>query len=136
MKWLLDVYTSGKGIPKDSEAGRRQFGSLMGRRRAEESVADYEQIRRDWVLGSEAFRQELLAAVVEQVGPNHYDAQRQGDGSGDGSDRRLSRPANSFSLVTVDGQFLSPGHDHARGEWRTRAPFTGPPRLQCPQSYL
>ena len=29
------------------------------------------------MLGSEAFRQELLAAVVERVGPNHYSAQRQ-----------------------------------------------------------
>src|ERR1035441_10508373 len=80
MKWLLGVYTSGKGIPKDSEAGRRQFGSLVERRRAEESSADYEQIRRDWVLGSEAFRQELLAAVVERVGPSHYGAQRQETG--------------------------------------------------------
>src|SRR5664279_3573730 len=42
MKWLLGVYTSDKGIPKDSEAGRRQFTSLMERRRAEESGADYE----------------------------------------------------------------------------------------------
>jgi hypothetical protein len=42
--------------------------------------ADYEQIRRDWVLGSEAFRQELLAAVVERVGPSHYGAQRQETG--------------------------------------------------------
>jgi hypothetical protein len=50
------------------------------RRRAEESSADYEQIRRDWVLGSEAFRQELLAAVVERVGPSHYGAQRQETG--------------------------------------------------------
>jgi hypothetical protein len=64
MKWLLGVYTSGKGIPKDSEAGRRQFASLMERRRAGESATDYEQIRRDWVLGSEAFRQEILVAVV------------------------------------------------------------------------
>jgi REP element-mobilizing transposase RayT len=80
MKWLLGVYTSGKGIPKDSEAGRQQFASLMERRRAEESAADYEQIRRDWVLGSEAFRQELLAAVVERVGPSHYGAQRQETG--------------------------------------------------------
>ena len=71
MKWLLGVYTSGKGIPKDSEAGRRQFTALMERRRAEESAADYEQIRRDWVLGAEAFRQELLAAMVERVGPSH-----------------------------------------------------------------
>jgi hypothetical protein len=36
----------------------------MERRRAEESATDYEQIRRDWVLGSEAFRQEILVAVV------------------------------------------------------------------------
>jgi REP element-mobilizing transposase RayT len=80
MKWLLGVYTSGKGIPKDGEAGRQQFTSLMERRRAEESATDYEQIRRDWVLGSEAFRQELLAAVVERVGPSHYGAQRQETG--------------------------------------------------------
>ena len=80
MKWLLGVYTSGKGIPKDSEAGRRQFGLQMEHRRAEESSADYEQIRRDWVLGSEAFRQELLAAAVERVGPSHYGAQRQETG--------------------------------------------------------
>ena len=80
MKWLLGVYTSGKGIPKDSEAGRRQFGLQMERRRAEESAADYEAIRRDWMLGSEAFRQELLAAGVERVGPSHYGAERQETG--------------------------------------------------------
>ena len=32
------------------------------------------------MLGSEAFRQELLAAVVERVGPSHYGAQRQETG--------------------------------------------------------
>jgi hypothetical protein len=32
------------------------------------------------VLGSEAFRQELLAAAVEQGGPSHYGAQRQETG--------------------------------------------------------
>ena len=52
----------------------------MERRRAAESGADYELIRRDWVLGSEAFRQELLAAVVERVGPSHYGAERQETG--------------------------------------------------------
>jgi hypothetical protein len=57
------IHFSEKGIPKDSEAGRKHFGLLMERRRAEESGADYEQIRRDWVLGSEAFGQELLAAA-------------------------------------------------------------------------
>ena len=79
--WLrVDRLLGEKGIPGDTEAGRQQFASLMERRRAEESAADYEQIRRDWVLGSEAFRQELLAAVVERVGPSHYGAQRQETG--------------------------------------------------------
>ena len=49
----------------------------MEHRRAEETSADYEPIRRDWALGSEAFRPELQAVVVERVGPNHYGAQRQ-----------------------------------------------------------
>ena len=62
------------------KGGRERLASLMERRRGEESWADYEQIRRDWVLGSEAFRQELLAAVVERVGPSHYRAQRQETG--------------------------------------------------------
>jgi len=76
--WLrVDRLLGEKGIPKDSEAGRREFGLLMERRRAEESAADYEGIRRDWMLGSEAFRQELLAAVSERVGPSHYGAARQ-----------------------------------------------------------
>ena len=79
--WLrVDRLLGEKDIPKDSEAGRQQFGRQMERRRAEESAADYEQIRRDWVLGSEVFRQELLAAAVEQVGPRHYGAQRQETG--------------------------------------------------------
>jgi len=44
----VDRLLGEKGIPKDSEAGRGQFGLLMERRRAEESGADYEAIRRDW----------------------------------------------------------------------------------------
>src|ERR1039457_5132392 len=59
MKWLLGVYTSGKGIPTDSETGRRQFGSLMERRRAEESAAAYEPIRRDSGVGSAGLSQGL-----------------------------------------------------------------------------
>jgi putative transposase len=79
--WLrVDRLLGEKGIPKDSEAGRRQFAALTEKRRAEESAADYEQLRRDWVLGSEEFREELLAAAVERVGPNHYGAERQETG--------------------------------------------------------
>ena len=63
--WLrVDRLLGEQGIPKDSEAGRTQFAGLTER-------------RRDWMLGSEAFRQELLAATVERVGPSHYGAQSQ-----------------------------------------------------------
>ena len=41
------------------------------------SAADYEQLRKDWVLGSEEFRQELLAPASERIGPSHFGAQRQ-----------------------------------------------------------
>jgi len=52
----------------------------MEKRRAEEGAADYEAIRRDWVLGPEEFRRELLAAAVERAGPNHYGSERQETG--------------------------------------------------------
>ncbi len=76
----VDRLLGEKGIPKDSVAGRRQFAALTEKRRAEESAADDEALRHDWVLGSEEFRQELLAAAVERVGPNHYGAERQETG--------------------------------------------------------
>jgi hypothetical protein len=72
----VDRLLGEKGIPRDSEAGRRQFAALSEKRRAEESAANYEQLRRDWVLGSEEFRQELLAAATERVGPNQYGSER------------------------------------------------------------
>jgi REP element-mobilizing transposase RayT len=65
-----------KGIPGDTAAGREQFAAQMERRRMEEAGADYEALRRDWILGSEAFRQELLAAMAGQVGRGHDGAQR------------------------------------------------------------
>jgi hypothetical protein len=85
MRWLSGVYTKRfnirnkgeKGIPKDSEAGREMFALLMGRRRAEEATADYGSIRRGWFVGSEQFRQELLAAASERVGLSRYGAARQ-----------------------------------------------------------
>ena len=37
-------------------------------------------VRRGWCLGSEDFRKELLAAVVERVGASHYGSERQESG--------------------------------------------------------
>ena len=55
----MDLLLGEKGIPRDSEAGRRRFASEMERRRAGESGPDYEEIRHGWFLGSEEFRREL-----------------------------------------------------------------------------
>jgi len=80
--WLrVDRLLGEKGIPNDSEAGRKQFALLMEKRQAEEGAADYEGLRRDWVLGSEEFRRELLAAVEGQVGAHHYGAERRETGT-------------------------------------------------------
>jgi REP element-mobilizing transposase RayT len=87
--WLrVDRLLGEKGIPKDSEAGRKEFGRQMEQRRAEEARADYRQLRRGWCLGSEEFRKELLAAAVERVGPSHY-----------GADRRESSEAKARRIV-------------------------------------
>ena len=52
-------------------------GHLLEARRTEESAADYERLRKGWVLGTEEFRQELLAAASQRIGPSHFGAQRQ-----------------------------------------------------------
>ena len=75
--WLrVDRLLGEKGIPLDSEAGRQQFAKLMESRRAQEAAAAYAAVRRDWILGSEEFRRELLAAASEGIGPTHYGGQR------------------------------------------------------------
>jgi len=41
-----------------------------------ETRPDYPAARRGWCLGSEKFRQELLAAAVERVGASRYGLDR------------------------------------------------------------
>ena len=58
--WLrVDRLLGEWGIPKDSAAGREQFAGQMEARRRAEGVGGYEP--QGWCLGSEEFRQELLA---------------------------------------------------------------------------
>ena len=74
--WLrTDRLLGEKGVPKDSPAGRREFARLMEERRRQETVADYEQLRRGWCLGDEAFRRELLARG-KPAGASHYGGER------------------------------------------------------------
>ena len=50
--------------------------------------AEFKPVERGWCLGSEAFRQELLAAAAEQIGATNY-----------GSERRATEEAKAQRLV-------------------------------------
>jgi REP element-mobilizing transposase RayT len=63
-------------IPKDSEAGRREFELAVEARRAAEGGEAFKGVRRGWCLGGEAFRQELLAQVGRQLGALHFGTER------------------------------------------------------------
>ena len=65
------------GLPRDSEAGRRQFQRRMEARRHEADPAEWKKMGRGWCLGDEAFRQELLAQMHEQLGEHHFGPERQ-----------------------------------------------------------
>ena len=80
---------------KDSASGRREFASQRERRRQEEESADHRQLRRGWWLGSEEFRQELLASAAERVSASHY-----------GSDRREAAEAKARRIVVEELQRL------------------------------
>ena len=64
-------------IPKDSPAGRGELERLVEGRRGAEEGGVYKPIRRGWFLGEKALRKELLAQMKEQMGAEHYGAERQ-----------------------------------------------------------
>ncbi len=76
--WLrVDRLLGEHGIPRDSQEGRREFGRRMElRRMAEQDPGQMKTLRRGWCLGSETFRQELLAQMTETIGQNHYGEER------------------------------------------------------------
>jgi hypothetical protein len=59
------------GIPKDSPAGRLQFGSYVEARRKTEGEPEYDPYRNGWCIGSQEFRQELLEQVGQLASPAH-----------------------------------------------------------------
>ena len=66
--WLrVDRLLGEWGIPKDSPAGREEFATRMEVRHRAERAGEYEA--KGWCLGSEEFRQELLAQVSELATP-------------------------------------------------------------------
>jgi REP-associated tyrosine transposase len=70
--WLrVDRLLGEHGIPKDSPAGREEFEKRMELRRATDNAGEFKGVVRGWALGSEAFREELLAQMQEKRG-DHY----------------------------------------------------------------
>ncbi len=71
--WLrVDRLLGEHGIPNDSAAGRAEFEKRMELRRAAEDGQELKGLTRNWCLGSEAFRKELLTQVSERAGAEHY----------------------------------------------------------------
>jgi hypothetical protein len=64
-------------IPQDSPAGRRQFSLQMEERRVSESAKTWKSLRRNWCLGDDEFRKELLKRAMKKSGENHSAAERQ-----------------------------------------------------------
>ena len=77
--WLRVMRLMGEhGIPRDSQAGRRELGRRMElRRETEADSRQFKAVRRGWCLGEPAFRQELLAQMKERIGENHYGEERE-----------------------------------------------------------
>jgi len=70
--WLrVDRLLGEQHIPKDSVAGRREFARLTEQRRRADLASEFRPVERGWCLGSEEFRQELLAATGTMP-PTHY----------------------------------------------------------------
>jgi putative transposase len=81
VNWLrVDRLLGEMGIPRDSAAGRREFGRWMELRRWEGKPEEWKRVRRGWCLGGQKFRKELLAEMAERVGESHYGEERQESG--------------------------------------------------------
>jgi len=76
--WLrVDRLLGEMRIPKDSAAGRRQFGRLMEERRRAEDPEEWKVLRRGWCFGEESFRVELLEQMSGKIGMQHGGGERQ-----------------------------------------------------------
>jgi hypothetical protein len=90
-------------IPKDSVAGREQFTGLMEARRRTEGAGEYAP--QGWCLGSEEFRQELLAQVSQLASPRH--AGEEIRESALAKANRITQPTQRFRQ-----NLISSGHSH------------------------
>ncbi|HUJ72301.1 MAG TPA: transposase [Verrucomicrobiae bacterium] len=64
------------GLRRDDAAGRRRFARQLEHRRAAETGADWQKLRRGWLHGSSEFRERLLARGHEHAGESHLASYR------------------------------------------------------------
>ncbi len=75
--WLRVERLMGEhGIPRDSNAGRRELERRIEAQRVAEATGSYRSIRRGWCLGGEDFRRELLGQPSTRLGAEHYGTER------------------------------------------------------------
>ncbi len=126
--WLLwlrvDRVLGEVGIHDDTRAGRKRFEQVMERRRFEADGKEYKPLQRGWAVGSEEFRQELLAQVSGRIGPNHF-----------GQERRESAEQQALRLISdalkdlrlTQAQFESlPPHSRSKLALARRLPARQP----------
>lgn len=59
-------------IPQDTSAGRKEFERRVELLRAGDGLAGLDEIRRDWCVGDDEFRSQLLAQMHSRSGAYHY----------------------------------------------------------------
>ena len=65
------------GVRRDTAAGRRQFAEQVEQRRAAETGADWQKLRRGWLHGAAEFRERVLERAHGQAGESHTASHRQ-----------------------------------------------------------
>ncbi len=80
--WIrVDRLLAEHGIRRDTAAGRQEFERRMEARRREEAEPEtITALRRDWCLGGEEFRQEMLEQMAGKLGEHHAGELRRASG--------------------------------------------------------
>lgn len=76
-RWLRVDRLLGEYGLSDGPAGRGALRRAMEARRSDEKPEEYRAIRQGWFLGTERFREALLAQMAERLGAEHYGAERE-----------------------------------------------------------
>ena len=104
--WLrVDRLLGEHGVPRDSDAGRREFELRMETRRGAEEKGEFKGVERGWCLGGETFRKELLEQMRGKGGANHFGEERResdeakAEGIVEGEVKRRHRGENELAAL-------------------------------------